>query len=202
MYALLVHIQLGLCETSNVARPRLIDRAGVLQASLDLADERGLDGLTMQAVADRLGVTPMALYRHVRNKADLLDGLVERLLDEIASSRPATEIGWDSGLVEIGQALRGVARRHPAVFPLLLERPASTPAAKRTRDYVYDGLRAAGVAEADVPRVERIVSTAILGFAASEVNGRFAAHSRRVLDADFDALVEMLHAGLAAHVAR
>jgi AcrR family transcriptional regulator len=185
-----------------VARPRLIDRAGILQTSLELADERGLDGLTMQAVADRLGVTPMALYRHVRNKADLLDGLVEVLLDEVANSRPNTEVGGDEGLVEIGQAVRAVARRHPTVFPLLLQRPASTPAAKRARDYVYDGLRAAGIPEPDVARVERLVSTAILGFAASEVNGRFAAHSRRVLDADFKALVEMLQAGLAAHVAR
>lgn len=185
-----------------MARPRLIDRAGILQTSLELADERGIDGVTMQAVADRLGVTPMALYRHVRNKADLLDGLVEQLLDEIASSRPNTQLGRDEGLIEIGQAVRAVARRHPTVFPLLLQRPASTPAAKRTRDLVYEGLRAAGVAESDVPRVERLVSTTILGFAASEVNGRFAAHSQRVLDADFDALVEMLRAGLHAHLAR
>ena len=94
---------------SDMARPRLIDRAGVLQASLDLADERGLDAVTMQAVADRLGVTPMALYRHVHNKADLLDGLVERLLDEIANSRPNTDADSDDGLIEIGRAVRSVA---------------------------------------------------------------------------------------------
>jgi len=49
----------------------------VLDAALALADESGLGAVTMHAVATRLGVTPMALYRHVGDKAALLDGLVE-----------------------------------------------------------------------------------------------------------------------------
>ena len=178
-----------------MARPRQIDRAAVLRASLEVADDRGIDGLTMQAVADRLGVTPMALYRHVTNKADVLDGVVEQLLDEITP--PESTADGDDQLVAMGQAVRALARRHPTVFPLLLQRPASTPAALRARDRVYEALRASGVAEKDVARVERLVSTIILGFAASEGSGRFDAHSRKVLDADFAALVEMIRAGLA-----
>jgi AcrR family transcriptional regulator len=181
-----------------VPRPRRIDRDAVLGASLALADEHGLDGLTMQAVADRLGVTPMALYRHVANKADLLDGVVERLLDEIVPPDP--DLAWDDQLVGMGQAVRAAARRHPAVFPLLLQLPASTPVAKRARQRVYAVLRQAGIAEADVPRVERILSTMVLGFAASEVSGRFRAHSRQVLDADFAAMIELIRAGLGAVV--
>jgi AcrR family transcriptional regulator len=181
-----------------VPRPRLIDRDAVLSASLELADERGLDGLTMQAVADRLGVTPMALYRHVANKADLLDGVVERLLGEIVP--PDAELPWDDQLVGIGQAVRAIARRHPAVFPLLLQLPASTPAAKRARERVYAVLEDAGVPDAQVARVERILSTIVLGFAASEVSGRFRAHSRKVLDADFAAMIELIRAGLPAVV--
>ena len=60
----------------------------MLAASLQLADEQGLAAITMQAVADRLGVTPMALYRHVTNKADLLDGLVESILLEVPAAGP------------------------------------------------------------------------------------------------------------------
>src|SRR5690606_21008169 len=65
-----------------------ISRPAVLAAALAVADERGLDALTMQAVAARLGVTAMALYRHVRDKDDLLDGLVEALLTEFPPPDP------------------------------------------------------------------------------------------------------------------
>jgi AcrR family transcriptional regulator len=182
-----------------MARPRQIDRAAVLRASLAIADDRGVDALTMQAVAERLGVTPMALYRHVENKQDLLDGIVESLLDEIAP--PSDDQPWDQQLSSMGQALRTTARRHPAVFPSLLQLPATTPGARRVRTRVYRTLRQAGVAEADVARVERLISTIVLGFAASEVSGRFRAHSRKTLDADYAALEDIILIGLTAYVA-
>ena len=183
-----------------MARPRQIDRAAVLKASLAIADERGLDGLTMQAVAQRLGVTPMALYRHVDNKGDLLDGVVESLLDEMPT--PRDDASWDEQLSILGRAMRATARRHPTVFPLLLALPATTPGARRVRARVYEALRRAGVGEADVERVERLISTVVLGFAASEASGRFRAHSREVLDADYAALEHMVRVGLTSYMAR
>jgi Bacterial regulatory proteins, tetR family len=57
-----------------VGRTAQISRAAILSAGLAIADEHGLSAVTMQAVARRLRVTPMALYRHVANKDDLLDG--------------------------------------------------------------------------------------------------------------------------------
>ena len=62
--------------TKGCRKARRIDRARVLAEALAMADEQGLDAVTMAGVAERLGVTPMALYRHVANKADLLDGVV------------------------------------------------------------------------------------------------------------------------------
>jgi AcrR family transcriptional regulator len=166
-----------------MARPAQIDRAAVLAASMAIADDRGLAAVTMQAVADRLGVTAMALYRHVANKADLLDGLVEALLTEF--SLPSAELPWAERMSAIGQAVRATARRHPDVFGLLLLRSATTPAAVRVRDEIYVALREAGVAQEEIPRVERLVSTMVLGFAASEAGGRFAGHSAAEIDADF-----------------
>jgi len=162
----------------------------VLATSLTLADEQGLSAVTMQAVADRLGVTPMALYRHVANKADLLDGLVESILEEVPL--PDAADPWPGRLAGLAQGTRAAARRHPEIFPLLLQRAAVTPGARRTREAVYGALREAGLTEDDVVQLERLLATVILGFAASEAGGRFAAHSTAELDADFARIQEML----------
>jgi AcrR family transcriptional regulator len=162
----------------------------VLAASLQLVDEQGLAGITMQAVAERLGVTPMALYRHVTNKADLLDGLVESVLLEVLLPDPNDP--WPDRLAAIARGTRIAALRHPGVFPLLLQRAAATPGARRTRDAVCTALRQAGLPEGDAAQLERLLSAAILGFAASEAGGRFAALSPEQLDADFARLQDVV----------
>jgi AcrR family transcriptional regulator len=166
-----------------VGRAPQISREAVLAAALRLADEQGLQAVTMHAVAKRLRVTPMALYRHVDDKNALLDGLVELLLTEYPLS--AARGRWDEQLVALATGIRDTARRHPAVFPLLLTRPAVTPAARAVRDAVQSALREGGVPETEVARAERLISTAVLGFAVSEAAGRFRQHDQSVIDADF-----------------
>lgn len=183
-----------------MGRPPRIDRGAVLAAGLTLADAGGLDALTMAKVAERLGVTPMALYRHVADKADLLDGLVELLLTEFPA--PSEAGAWDERLAALARNIRSSARRHPSVFPLLLQRPATTDEARRTRDAVHAALRDAGVRVEQVAQVERLVSTAILGFSVSEVAGRFAHLSTEERDADFDALLAALRGFIAARADR
>jgi len=173
-----------------VGRPLQIDRQSVLEAGLLLADENGLAAVTMQSVAEMLGVTPMALYHHVANKADLLDGLVELLLTDVPL--PPATMEWRERLAWMGRALRGTAQRHPAVFLLLLRRPATTAGALHVRDAVWAALREGGVAEPAVARTERVISTAILGFVASEAGGRFGSRSKREVNADFVALESMI----------
>jgi AcrR family transcriptional regulator len=176
-----------------MGRPRQIDRPAILAASLEIADAAGLVAVTMQAVAQRLGVTAMALYRHVDGKADLLDGVVECLLTELAL--PSRGLPWEDQLAELGQSLRTVAHRHPSAFPLLLQRPAVTVGARRVRGQVYSVLRDAGVARGHVVRVERIISTLAIGFAAGEVAHRFTG-SRAALDAEYRALVSFIRSGI------
>jgi AcrR family transcriptional regulator len=174
-----------------------LTREQVLDATLALAEESGLEAVSMRAVAARLGVTPMALYRHVGDKQGLLDGLVERLLDELPE--PDAALAPEERLRVLGAALRSTARRHPDAFVMLLRRPATTPASLRARERAYAALRQAGVPEELVPRVERIVSTFMLGFAASEAGGRFAQHSSDVLDADLAWLEELVRGALAQY---
>ena len=173
-----------------MGRRAQISRDAVVQAAMAVADAEGLEALTMQAVAARLGVTPMALYRHVQDKADLLDQLVEALLTEFPL--PPTDLPWDERLRALGRSIRAVARRHPAVFPLLLQRPATTPESRRVRDAVCAGLEEAGFEPEAAKRAERLISTAILGFAASEAAGRFRGHSRKVIDEDFACLEQAI----------
>jgi AcrR family transcriptional regulator len=141
-------------------------------------------------VARRLGVTPMALYRHVDNKAGLLDGLVELLLVEVGRVPPGLE--WQARLRRLGWAVRKTAQRHPGLFPLLLQRPAATSTALAVRQEIYKALEEGGIATRDLARTERVISTAVLGFAASEAGGRFASRSAREVNADFAATEAMI----------
>ena len=182
-----------------MARPRMIDRAAVLRASLAVADEHGIDALTMQAVAERLGVTSMALYRHVENKQDLLDGVVESLLNEIPP--PSEDQPWDEQLSTMGQALRATARRHPSVFPLLLQRPATTPGAERVRQRVYSALRHAGVAEGRRRAGRTADQHHRLGLRGIGGGRTIPCPLPKSLDADYAALEDIIRIGLTSYVA-
>jgi AcrR family transcriptional regulator len=151
-------------------------RRRILLAALAVADEQGLGAVSMRSVAERVGVSAMALYPHVGSKEALLDGVVDVLLAELPPALEALPARdpW-SRLTALAHALRALAHRHPSAFALLLARPSVTPDAVRATDAVYQALLDAGVPEAQVPRVERMLSTFVLGFAASEVNGRFSA---------------------------
>ncbi|MGC4982558.1 MULTISPECIES: TetR/AcrR family transcriptional regulator [unclassified Streptomyces] len=148
-------------------------REEILDAAVAIADEHGLDAVSMRALADRVGVTPMALYRHVKDKSALLDGMVERLLAAIASSGRAGERTWKERLTALAHAAREVAQRHPWAANLLTSRPAVTGDGARAVDIIYTALIEAGVPEPQVPRLERLISTFVIGFAASEAAGRF-----------------------------
>jgi AcrR family transcriptional regulator len=175
----------------------------ILLAALAIADEQGLAAVSMRSVAERVGVSAMALYPHVGAKEALLDGLVDVLLAELPpalAGLPADD-PW-TRLTALAHALRALAHRHPGAFALLLARPSVTPDAVRATDTVYQALLDAGVPDAQVPRIERLLSTFVLGFAASEVNGRFSAGTRnpRGRRAQFPGGEVLAHHRLAEHL--
>lgn len=145
-------------------------RQEILDAALAIADEKGLPSVTMRAVAERVGVTPMALYPHVGDKDGLLDGMLGRLLGRLSI---AEDGDWRQRLVALARGVRALAGQHPGATSLLFARPTVSPDAVRVVDAIYSALLEAGVPAADVPRIERLASTLILGFAVSEASGRF-----------------------------
>src|ERR1700759_2979989 len=88
---------------------RRLSRPLVLQAAVALADADGLDGFSMRRLAQELGVVPMALYKHVANKDQLLDGMVDIVFGEIES--PSIDEDWRSAMrgraISTREALKG-----------------------------------------------------------------------------------------------
>lgn len=102
-----------------------LDRGKVLAAALALIDSEGLEALTMRRLGQVLGRDPMALYRYAANRAELLDGVTEVVLDrlDIDSADPQ----WQEQLRSVAHSLRNLALAHPNTVTLLVSRPLSVP---------------------------------------------------------------------------
>lgn len=102
-----------------------LSRELVLSTALELVDSKGLEALTMRRLGQELGRDPMSLYRYAANRAALLDGVTELVLNELAIFPDDKD--WQTQLRRIAHDLRRLALRHPNVVPLLVTRPLSTP---------------------------------------------------------------------------
>jgi AcrR family transcriptional regulator len=106
---------------ASVGRRAGLSRERVLRAAVELADESGVESVTMRGLARRLGVEAMALYNHVANKEALLDGMVEDVLNEIGQAATAISGGeWKATMRARILAAREVWLRHPWA-PRMLE---------------------------------------------------------------------------------
>ncbi|MFC9437310.1 TetR/AcrR family transcriptional regulator C-terminal domain-containing protein [Nocardia sp. NPDC057030] len=106
-----------------------ITRAAVLDAALAIIDSDGVDGLSMRRLAEAVGRDPMVIYRHVPNKAAVLDGVAEIVFAQL--SVDATDPDWQHQLRTVARGFRGLALAHPKVVPLLVTRPLATPLGQR-----------------------------------------------------------------------
>lgn len=129
-------------EEPDGERPRLSKRT-VTDRALKLADAGGLDALTVRKLAQDLGVTPMALYWHFRSKEDLLEGMAERIWDEIDVDVDP-KAPWHAQLRGMLESLVRVLRAHPSAPQLVLEHEKRNEAALRATEVVLEILRGAG----------------------------------------------------------
>lgn len=84
-------------QLGEVSRRVRLTRQRVLRAAVELADQIGIDSLSMRRLAEELGVVPMALYKHVANKEELLDGMVDVVVGEI-DPPPSGDTDWKSSV--------------------------------------------------------------------------------------------------------
>ncbi|WP_454809421.1 TetR/AcrR family transcriptional regulator C-terminal domain-containing protein [Paenarthrobacter nitroguajacolicus] len=111
---------------AEAARRIPLNRDRVLSAAVVLADEVGIESLSMRRLAQELGVVPMALYKHVANKEELLGGMVDTIVGEIGP--PVPDAPWKSAVRLRVLSARQVLLRHPWARPVIETRTNVTPA--------------------------------------------------------------------------
>jgi AcrR family transcriptional regulator len=171
-----------------MGRTRQIDRESIVATARTIANQDGLEALTMQRVAKNLEVTTMALYRHVPSKAVLVDDLVALVYEDILL--PPADAPWRERVLGIGDAIRTVGRLNPGLAELLAHRPYPSGANVDLELMLRDSLVEGGVPPREVGRTAHVVLTTFLGSAA-----RVPARRRdgpEVLDAEFALTREMV----------
>ena len=106
-----------------------ISRSLILQTALGIIDRDGVDGLSMRRLSDAVGRDPTVLYRHLPNKAAVLDGVAEIVLGQLIVD--TSDPDWVAQLRIVAHDFRRLAITHPNVVPLLVTRPLATPLGQR-----------------------------------------------------------------------
>src|SRR6266516_3900231 len=108
------------------SEPRVpLSRERILRAAIELADENGLESLTMRKLGQALGVEAMSLYNHVANKDDLLKGLADLVLGEF--ELPSADEDWDVALRKTAVSAHDALQRHAWASGLMLSPAAISP---------------------------------------------------------------------------
>jgi AcrR family transcriptional regulator len=145
-----------------------LSRERVLRAALDQADALGLEALSMRKLADLLEVAPMALYRHVANRDDLIDGMVDVVFSEVAL--PSSGTDWKTAMRRRAISLRDVLSRHRWAIGLMESRRNPGPANLRHHDAVLGSLRAGGFDIVGAAHAYSLLDSYIYGFALTKMN--------------------------------
>jgi AcrR family transcriptional regulator len=145
-----------------------LSRERVLRAAIVDADAGGLEAVTMRRLADELGVAPMALYRHVANRDDLIDGMVDVVFGELYL--PPTRTDWRRAMRKRAISVRDVLARHRWAIGLMESRSNPGPANLRHHDAVIGNLRAAGFDMEAVAHAYSLLDSYIYGFALTKMN--------------------------------
>ena len=143
----------------------------IADAALHLIDVQGLDGLTVRALAQELGVGTMTLYWYVQNKDEVLDLVADRMLADIPL--PPAEMPWQAAVRQVAVAVRAALLRHGGAVPVMLGRGSFGPNGLRIVDNAIRVFRAAGFEEADAADAYFAVANFVNGFAAQQTAGSF-----------------------------
>jgi|SRR5690242_1304404 len=150
-----------------------VSRSVILQSALAIVDRDGADGLSMRRLSEQVGRDPTVIYRHVPNKAAVLDGVVEIVLGQLRVDTADND--WTAQLRAVAHDFRRLALAHPNVVPLLATRPLATPLGRRPLgmlrplEDVLTLLTSAGFSGADALHIYRVLFGYLLGHILTEL---------------------------------
>lgn len=152
--------------------PIPLSRERVLRQALALADNEGLDALSMRRLGKELDAGAMSLYHHVGNKEELLDGMVDLVFAEI--HLPESRGDWQAEMRAEAASAREVLARHPWAISLMESRTTPGPANLRHREAVIASLRTAGFSVHMATHANWLLNSYVYGHALQEASLPFA----------------------------
>jgi AcrR family transcriptional regulator len=168
--------------------PRLpLSRERILRAALGLADEGGIDALTMRKLGQVLGFEAMSLYNHVANKEDLLRGTIDLVLGETEPPSPDGE--WSAAIRSSAISVHGALTRHPWACPLLMSPRYIRPARLAYMDSLLGRLRGAGFSADETYHAYHVLDAHIFGFSLWQANHSFNADQLADLSAELERMI-------------
>lgn len=163
-----------------------VDR--IVDAAVRIADQEGLDAVSMRRVATHLGTGAMSLYRYVPGKAELLDLMLDRVR---FPDRPAHEPGepdtggWRAALETAAREALAVHRRHPWLLRVNQSRPLLGPRAVATLEHLLGRIRPMGLTDPELVSTVVMIDGYVVGAARTQVHQEEAARSTGLTDAEF-----------------
>jgi len=183
----------------DASRERIpLSRERILRAAITIADQVGIEALSMRKIGQELGVEAMSLYYHVANKDDLLDGMLDLLVSKIEV--PVSDGDWKMALREQALSARAVMRRHPWAPRLIASRPRIRmgPTTLRYMDSIAARLLQAGFSWEMIHHAMHLIASRMLGYtqepldAGDRVTPAEAASGWRILAGEYPSLAGML----------
>jgi AcrR family transcriptional regulator len=172
----------------------------VVEVALALVDEKGLEALSLAAIADRAGVAAPSLYKHVGSLADLRDLMALRVLREVTAIFAEVAMGRsrDEAVAALMRAYRSYVVTHPGRYALIPLNPMRSDdlagAGRELLDVFFAVLRGYGLDEPAAVHATRRMRAAAHGFADLEVGGGFGLAER--IDTTYEEVIAMVLASL------
>lgn len=181
--------------TSSADRRAPLSRERVLRAAVALADQNGIESLTMRRLGQELGVEAMSLYKHVANKDDILDGIVDLVLGDI--DVPPAGTPWKTAMRARAISAHRVLLAHPWAPMLVMSRFNIGPGMTRYLDATLGRLREGGFSIEGALDAWHTLDSHIYGFTLQELNLPFEVEETRNVSA---AVLGQLSADTYPHV--